>query len=294
MILLLKKSNTSLLLISLIATQILSSCMPQDPAPIEFKSGVLKNDTSKYVISEEDNDITYAEIKNIPSKAEPKEYLFEEDVVNNSASKKEEEQKPTLAEKEAPPKLVEKKPDIKEVQKPAKNKTISEKTSQNLDDELNSIFTDSGADPKIDTSPAQDLAKEPYSAPTAPNIPEGLTNSLIKPVDGKILKGFDSTNQGINIAADMGTPVKSVYGGQVVYSGYDSKFGNLVITKLNEGDFYAAFAHLDDLSLVKGQQIMQGEIIGHVGQSGNVSAPQLYMAIKKGKIAIDPAQYFNY
>ena len=173
MILLLKKSNTSLLLISLIATQILSSCMPQDPAPIEFKSGVLKNDTSKYVISEEDNDITYAEIKNIPSKAEPKECLFEEDVVNNSASKKVEEQKPTLAEKEAPPKLVEKKPDIKEVQKPAKNKTISEKTSQNLDDELNSIFTDSGADTKIDTSPAQDLAKEPYSAPTAPNIPEG-------------------------------------------------------------------------------------------------------------------------
>jgi murein DD-endopeptidase MepM/ murein hydrolase activator NlpD len=92
----------------------------------------------------------------------------------------------------------------------------------------------------------------------------------------------------------MGAPVKAIYDAEVVYSGYDSKFGNLVITKLKEGDFYAAFAHLDDLNLAKGQQILQGDVIGHVGQSGNVSAPQLYIAIKKGKMAINPAPYFGY
>ena len=88
MIFLLKKIKGLIAFTPFVIIQLLTSCMSQPLAPIEFKSGVLKNDTSKYVISEEDNDITYAEIKNIPSKAEPKEYLFEEDVVNNSASKK--------------------------------------------------------------------------------------------------------------------------------------------------------------------------------------------------------------
>ena len=80
----------------------------------------------------------------------------------------------------------------------------------------------------------------------------------------------------------------------MVYAGYDNKFGNLVIVQLDDSNMFVAYAHLDDLILSKGQQIAQSQIIGHVGQTGNADVAQLYLALKKGKTAINPLEYFKY
>ncbi|RZL30448.1 MAG: M23 family metallopeptidase, partial [Pedobacter sp.] len=53
---------------------------------------------------------------------------------------------------------------------------------------------------------------------------------------------------------------------------------SLVIIKSNNTNLNIAYAHLDHITLKIGQKITQGEIIGVVGDSGNIDKPQLYIA----------------
>jgi murein DD-endopeptidase MepM/ murein hydrolase activator NlpD len=119
---------------------------------------------------------------------------------------------------------------------------------------------------------------------------------FIKPTEGKIITRFgehtrNAKSNGISIEAPLESPIKSIGDGIVVHVGHDTKFGNLVIVKLDESDIYAAYAHMDDMILIKGQHIKQGELIGHVGSTGDVTKPQLHFAIREGKVAVDPLKY---
>jgi murein DD-endopeptidase MepM/ murein hydrolase activator NlpD len=118
--------------------------------------------------------------------------------------------------------------------------------------------------------------------------------TFILPVQGFMTQKFNTTDQGIIISARLSTPVKSIQDGQVVYAGYDDKFGNLIIIKLNDSNLFVAFAHLKDLIVSKGQKLAQGQIIGYVGYTGQANAAQLYIAIKQGKQAVDPLIYLKY
>ncbi|WP_375327452.1 murein hydrolase activator EnvC family protein [Candidatus Tisiphia endosymbiont of Nemotelus uliginosus] len=124
-------------------------------------------------------------------------------------------------------------------------------------------------------------------------------SKFIKPVEGKIIRRFGEQtptgeSKGINIAANEGEIVHSIAVGKVAFAGKDKRFGNLVIIKLKQGDLYVAYAHLQDLILKKDDLITQGEIIGHVGHTGEVNSPQLHFAIREGKVAIDPLKYLKY
>ncbi len=114
------------------------------------------------------------------------------------------------------------------------------------------------------------------------------------PVQGDIIIKFGQQTKhgksnGINIIASDGTEIKSVTNGEVIFSGDNNKFGNLIIIKSN--DTYLAYAHMQDLLLEKGAKVQENDIIGYVGSTGSVSAPQLHFAIRKGNTPIDPEQY---
>ncbi|RYE05977.1 MAG: LysM peptidoglycan-binding domain-containing protein [Rickettsiaceae bacterium] len=118
----------------------------------------------------------------------------------------------------------------------------------------------------------------------------------INPLQGTIIASFDelidhNKNAGINIAAEKGTAVMSIADGAVVKVGSSPKYGNLIIIKSNNTNLNIAYAHLDNITLKIGQKITQGEIIGVVGDSGNIDKPQLYIAIKDGDKAVDPLLY---
>ncbi|MCC8417957.1 MAG: LysM peptidoglycan-binding domain-containing M23 family metallopeptidase [Rickettsia endosymbiont of Bryobia graminum] len=128
--------------------------------------------------------------------------------------------------------------------------------------------------------------------------PTPRTAKFAKPVEGKVVSKFgqqapEGKNAGVNIFANKGSKVTSVGAGKVIFSGNNKKFGNLVIIKLDEGDLYAAYAHLEDLIVQKGSTVSKGQMIGHVGQTGDVKSPQLHFAIRKGKTAVDPLTYLN-
>jgi len=113
------------------------------------------------------------------------------------------------------------------------------------------------------------------------------------PVRGKVIASYGMgdlgrRNDGVNIAAPSGTPVRAAADGEVVYRGSElDGFGNLLLVKHADG-FVTAYAHNDSMLVKKGDKIRQGQVIAKVGQSGAVSSPQLHFEIRQNLKSVDP------
>lgn len=96
--------------------------------------------------------------------------------------------------------------------------------------------------------------------------------------------------EAIDIGAPGGSPHLSATSGIVVYTGVYSNYGNTVHvqTKNSAGSFVVIYGHLTGIFVSKGQQIVQGKVIGIVGGSGGWS-PHIHMEYKGIKYNQCPA-----
>ncbi len=122
--------------------------------------------------------------------------------------------------------------------------------------------------------------------------------NFIWPVKGQVISKFGPiakgrNNDGINIKAPKGTPIKAADSGTVAYAGNELKgFGNLILIKHNDG-WVSAYAHADTIKVRKGQKIVKGATIATVGNSGGVGTPQLHFETRAGKKAVNPLGYLR-
>ena len=113
------------------------------------------------------------------------------------------------------------------------------------------------------------------------------------PLRGAVVSGFGMgelgrRNDGINIAAPAGSAVRAAAPGEVVYRGSElDGFGNLLLIK-HEGGYVSAYAHNDAMLVRKGDRVRQGQVIAKVGQTGDVTSPQLHFEIRRELKAVDP------
>jgi len=112
------------------------------------------------------------------------------------------------------------------------------------------------------------------------------------PVEGKILSGFGSNrdgarNDGINIAAEPGTPIHAAAAGTVTYAARLKGYGNLVLIRHDNG-YITAYAHAQSLLVAPGDRVDRGDVIGLSGKSGDVASPQLHFEIREGTKPVDP------
>jgi murein DD-endopeptidase MepM/ murein hydrolase activator NlpD len=139
--------------------------------------------------------------------------------------------------------------------------------------------------------------KQPKSKVVA-KTPKRSSSKFMKPVSGKILSKYGPKagglhNDGINILAARGTPVKAAENGVVVYAGNELKgSGNLVLVR-HENRWMTAYAHLDKISVARGAVVNRGASIGTVGSTGSVDRPQLHFEVRRGTEAINPEVYLE-
>jgi murein DD-endopeptidase MepM/ murein hydrolase activator NlpD len=134
--------------------------------------------------------------------------------------------------------------------------------------------------------------------PPPPFVNEPAGGRFPWPVHGRILAGYGAAtggarNEGINIAAPLGTPVRAIDSGTVAYAGNEVKgYGNLVLIKHANG-WISAYAHLADVTVRKGDAVGAGQIIAKVGDSGGVGAPQLHFELRRGQKPVDPKEFLQ-
>ncbi len=121
-------------------------------------------------------------------------------------------------------------------------------------------------------------------------------NSLPWPVDGVLISKFSKNkkyyNDGIDIAIRNSTPIKLVLDGEIIFSGYQKGYGNIVIAQ-HKNKIITIYAH-NKKNLVKtGQKLKRGHSIALVGSSGNSKRSKLHFEIRKGVKALDPLIYLK-
>ena len=95
-------------------------------------------------------------------------------------------------------------------------------------------------------------------------------------------------NDGINIAARAGTPVRAAENGIVVYAGSAvPAFGRMLIIR-HAGGYLTTYAHNAALLVTVGDRVRRGQIVARVGATGDVARPQLHFQLRAGREPVDP------
>ena len=95
---------------------------------------------------------------------------------------------------------------------------------------------------------------------------------------------------GLQVAGEIGDPVKSTATGVVNFAGVQNGYGNIVRISLQSG-YEIMFAHLSAIDVKNGQTVNAGDIIGKVGSTGRSTGPHLHYEIRKDGTPIDPEQF---
>lgn len=101
-------------------------------------------------------------------------------------------------------------------------------------------------------------------------------------------RGTDFSWSGIT-----GTPIRAIKSGTVDATNIDWSYGNHVRIDHGSGQ-KSLYAHMNATPLVsKGQWVEQGEIIGYVGSTGNVTGPHLHLEIQINGALVNPVTYLT-
>jgi murein DD-endopeptidase MepM/ murein hydrolase activator NlpD len=135
---------------------------------------------------------------------------------------------------------------------------------------------------------------QPTKPVEAASYPSSTSTHFQWPVRGRVVSDFGSyasgqRNDGINISAAYGEPIRAAADGTVSYEGNELKsYGNLVLLRHDNG-YVTAYAHAEHFIVGKGDRVARGQVIGYVGSTGDVPGPQLHFELRRGaRDPIDP------
>jgi septal ring factor EnvC (AmiA/AmiB activator) len=128
-----------------------------------------------------------------------------------------------------------------------------------------------------------------------------LKGKLMRPVRGTITKKFGNDkhpqfgtvtfNNGVNIKAPAGAPIKAVASGRVEFVDWISGYGHCIILNHGEG-YYTLYAHTAQIFVTTAQMVAGGDVIAEVGDSGSLNGYECHFEIRKSKQALDPMTWF--
>lgn len=123
-----------------------------------------------------------------------------------------------------------------------------------------------------------------------------LNSGLFYPLTGTLSSPFGERwgrmHEGIDIAVPVGTSVRAAECGTVIFAGDGGTYGNLV--KIDHGSgVVTAYAHLDKITVSKGQAVNANTEIALSGNTGRSTGPHLHFEVVKDGIALNPDKYLK-
>ncbi|HKW06790.1 MAG TPA: peptidoglycan DD-metalloendopeptidase family protein [Candidatus Dormibacteraeota bacterium] len=148
----------------------------------------------------------------------------------------------------------------------------------------------------------------PVDPTIGPSLPSGLPADPLKPgafycpIQGApIIQKFGPTSfaleppyagylhfhTGLDILAELGTPIVAAAGGKVTATGYADYFGMRVEITDSYG-LVEIYAHMSQSATIAGQYVQQGQVIGFVGSTGLSIGAHLHLQLEVGGVPTDP------
>ncbi len=116
------------------------------------------------------------------------------------------------------------------------------------------------------------------------SITSHLAHSRFNP----ILK-VNLPHNGVDFAAQRGTPVRAVGDGIITQAGWNGSYGKAIDVQ-HDSTYMSRYAHLDRFAegIQNGTPVKKGQIIGYVGSTGRSTGPHLHFELHKDQQVVDP------
>ncbi len=125
---------------------------------------------------------------------------------------------------------------------------------------------------------------------------EGTSPDNIGSYFGSGRDGGSRLHHGVDIFAPRGTPVLAASESTVVRAGRRDRGGKIVVLRDEERGINLYYAHLDEHRVTRGEEVVAGDVVGTVGNTGNArtTPPHLHIGIYQGgwRNPVDPWAYF--
>jgi murein DD-endopeptidase MepM/ murein hydrolase activator NlpD len=119
-------------------------------------------------------------------------------------------------------------------------------------------------------------------------------SGFVWPVSGLVASGYgprgDGHHDGIDIMAELGSPIAAARAGRVIFSDKLSGYGNVIIVEHADG-FTTVYAHNQRNLVRKGTTVALGAEIALVGRTGRAEGTHLHFEIRRHNVARDPIEY---
>ncbi|MFO7911824.1 MAG: M23 family metallopeptidase [Desulfotignum sp.] len=122
----------------------------------------------------------------------------------------------------------------------------------------------------------------------------------IRPVEGWVTSGFGyrkspftgkrDFHAGLDISNKTGTEIIATADGKVSYASRKALLGNLVTIDHGYGRV-TRYGHLDKILVKRGQRLKRGDVVGHMGNTGQSTGPHLHYEVRINGAPVDPVKY---
>jgi len=120
------------------------------------------------------------------------------------------------------------------------------------------------------------------------------SQGLIWPVNGPVTSPFGyrwgRLHAGIDIGVPYGTPIHAAASGTVVLAGWTGGYGNYTCID-HGGGLATCYAHQSAFAVSSGAQVVQGQVIGYVGNTGHSFGAHLHFEVRINGTPVDPLGY---
>jgi len=151
-------------------------------------------------------------------------------------------------------------------------------------------------------SKKHDSAAKNKQLPELPPVPDrGFASQkgrMRMPVKGEVIETFGkhkhpefnsyTFSKGIVISAPVGSDIRTVYDGTVIFADYFKGYGNMIIID-HGGGYFSLYAYASRISRKVGAEVAKGEVVAAVGDVDSAKGPALYFEIRHQGKPVDPA-----
>lgn len=125
---------------------------------------------------------------------------------------------------------------------------------------------------------------------------EATKATFATPSRGSVSSAFGERwgkmHEGLDIAANLGSPINAALSGTVSFAGWSDGYGNLIKLKHDNG-LETYYGHCSKLLVKVGEDVDKGDKIGEVGSTGRSTGPHLHFEVRVNGVPKNPTNYLK-
>jgi murein DD-endopeptidase MepM/ murein hydrolase activator NlpD len=139
-------------------------------------------------------------------------------------------------------------------------------------------------------APSSSGASSSSTAPPSTPSSSGFIWPVSAPITSSFGMRWGTLHPGLDLGAPYGSAIHAAASGTVVWCGWMSGYGNLVMID-HGGGIATAYGHQSRIAVGCNQQVSQGQVIGYVGSTGYSTGPHLHFEVRVNGSPVDPLGY---